>query len=466
LGNENSFLQLQQIDQTARKRERPNASFAKIRSMERIMPRIYSPLLAVILLLAYAPSVAHAETRTWTGRNGKQLNAELVLDEGEYVRLRDADGKEHRIKTTNLSAADIDFLNSIRGRANASAPADGPQKKSTVSLPPFSFGLGRSDSEILAGLGEYFPRVEPGSTIRGSSRRSGQTSDKKASLEVAGDPKDIGSVSVVFEIRNNSPSDTTRNRSICETLIKNALPTWQGGAEWISTVMQNTANSSSKDLEEIDLGDATAKFQISNDWSKCKLSIARKDYGGDATADTTPTNQNRNPTDSLPQYSVVKASDHSYPGAVRKALRVRVAREVTHEELTAISTRIIQQVISQQNINAIKIFFFLPESDTDGMFTAGKATWAPGGDWSKAELRVPPKLFVEAGNPMGAVPERDRVNLPIALKKQIFLQIVRYQDLGFNNSKSQAAAASDFGISEEDAKKISLEGLVDGWPLP
>jgi hypothetical protein len=230
--------------------------------------------------------------------------------------------------------------------------------------------------------------------------------------------------------------------------------------------MQNTANSSNKDLEEIDLGDATAKFQISNDWSKCKLSIARKDYGGDATADTTPTNQNRNPTDSLPQYSVVKASDHSYPGAVRKALRVRVAREVTHEELTAISTRIIQQVISQQNINAIKIFFFLPESDTDGMFTAGKATWAPGGDWSKAELRVPPKLFVEAGNPMGAVPERDRVNLPIALKKQIFLQIVRYQDLGFNNSKSQAAAASDFGISEEDAKKISLEGLVDGWPLP
>jgi hypothetical protein len=459
-------LQLQQIDQTARKRERTNASFAKIRSMERIMARIYSPLLAVILLLAYAPSVAHAETRTWTGRNGKQLNAELVLDEGEYVRLRDADGKEHRIKTTNLSAADIDFLNSIRGRANASAPADGPQNKSTVSLPPFSFGLGRSDSEILAGLGEYFPRVEPGSTIRGSSRRSGRMANKKASLEIAGDPTDVGSVSVVFEIRNNSQSDTTRNRSICETLIKNALPTWQGGAEWISTVMQNTANSSNKDLEEIDLGDATAKFQISNDWKKCKLSIVRKDYGGDATVDTTSTNQNRNPADSLPQYSVVKASDHSYPGAVRKALRVRVAREVTQEELTAISARIIQLATSQQKINAIKIFFFLPESDTDGSFTAGKATWAPGGDWSRAELRAPPNLFVEAGNPMGSIPDRDRVNLPLKLKKQIFMQIVRYQDKGFNASQSHAAAARDYEISEEDAKKISIEGMIYGWPLP
>jgi hypothetical protein len=430
------------------------------------MPQIHWPLLAVILLLTSAPYVAIAETRTWTGRNGKQLNAELVLDEGEYVRLRDADGKEHRIKTTNLSAVDIDFLNSIRGRGNASTPVDGLKQKSTVSLPPFSFGLGRSDSEILSGLGEYFPRLEPGTTIRGSSRRSGHTADKKASLEIAGDPTDIGSVSVVFEIRNNSQSDTTRNRSICETLIKNALPTWQGGAEWISTVMQNTANSSNKDLEEIDLGDATAKFQISNDWNKCKLSIARKDYGGNATADTTSTNQNQDPADSLPQYSVVKVSDHSYPGAVRKALRVRVAREVTHEELTAISTRIIQQVISQQNINAIKIFFFLPESDTDGMFTAGKATWAPGGDWSKAELLAPPNLFVEAGNPVGSIPDQDRVNLPLALKKQIFLQIVRYQDKGFNSSQSHAAAAKDYEVSQEDAKKISIEGMIYGWPLP
>jgi hypothetical protein len=466
LRNEKSFLQLQQIDQTARKGERPNASFAKIRPTERIMARIYSLLLAVILLLASAPSVAHAETRTWTGRNGKQLNAELVLDEGAFVRLRDTDGKEHRIKTTNLSAADIDFLNSIRGRANASAPAGGQQQKSTVSLPPFSFGLGRSDSEILSGLGEYFPKVEPGSTIRGSSRRLGQTADKKTSLELAGDPKDVGIVTVVFTIRNNSPSEFTRNKSICVTLIKNTLPTWQDGPEWFNRVMQNTANSANNDLEEIDLGDVTTKFQISNDWSKCKLSISRKDYGGDATVDTASTTQIRNPSDSLPQFSVVQVTDHSYPGAVRKALRVRVAREVTHEELTAISTRIIKQATSQQKINAIKIFFFLPESDTDGMFTAGKATWAPDGDWSRAELRAPPKLFVEAVNPSDSIPDQDRVNLPLALKKQIFLQIVRYQDKGLNASQSHAAAAKDYEISQEDAKRISIEGLVDGWPLP
>ncbi len=123
------------------------------------MARIYSPLLAVILLLASAPSVAHAETRTWTGRNGKQLNAELVLDEGEFVRLRDTEGKEHRIKTTNLSVADVDFLNSIRGRANASAQADDQQQKSG----PSGFRVGRCD--FLGGAGEAFLSQYPLETL-------------------------------------------------------------------------------------------------------------------------------------------------------------------------------------------------------------------------------------------------------------------------------------------------------------
>ena len=100
------------------------------------------------------------------------------------------------------------------------------------------------------------------------------------------------------------------------------------------------------------------------------------------------------------------------------------------------------------------------------MFTAGKATWAPGGDWSRAELRAPPNLFVEVGNPMGSIPDQDRVNLPLALKKQIFLQIVRYQDKGFDASQSHAAAAKDYEISQEDAKKISIEGMIYGWPFP
>jgi hypothetical protein len=435
--------------------------------MEKIMARIHSLLLMGILIVASVPSNANAETRTWTGRNGKTLQAELVFDEGDYVRLRDADSKEHRIKTSNLSSGDLEFLHSIRERTKASTAAnDFLSVKSTVSLPPFSCGLGRSDAEILSGLEEYFSRVEAGTTVRERSRRTGQTADKNVSLEIAGDPIDVGSVSVTFEIRNNSPSDLTRYRAICVTLIKNALPSWKDGGDWFNTVIQRNANSSDEILQENDLGDATVKFLISNDSSKYKLIIARKADGETGTVQTTSTAQNRNLPESLPRYSVVSIRDHSYPEAVRKAIRVRVAREMTHEELTAISTRIIRLATSQQQINAIKIFYYLPDTDTDGAFTAGKATWAPGGDWSKAELRVPPKLFVEAGNPMGSIPDQDLVNLPIALKKQIFLQIVRYQDKGLNASQSHAAAARDFEISQDNAKKISNEGMIYGWPLP
>jgi len=72
------------------------------------------PLLSLVLSLAFLPAIAVAQSRTWTGRTGKQLTAKLVQDEGDYVRLRNVRGKEYRIKTTNLSANDLKYLKSAR----------------------------------------------------------------------------------------------------------------------------------------------------------------------------------------------------------------------------------------------------------------------------------------------------------------------------------------------------------------
>ena len=72
------------------------------------------PLLVAALSMTLLPLIAVAQTRVWTGRNGKQLTAELKQDEGDYVRLRDVAGKEYRIKTTNLSPADLEYLKSVR----------------------------------------------------------------------------------------------------------------------------------------------------------------------------------------------------------------------------------------------------------------------------------------------------------------------------------------------------------------
>jgi len=168
----------------------------------------------------------------------------------------------------------------------------------------------------------------------------------------------------------------------------------------------------------------------------------------------------------VPQYTVVSSEDVNYATIVRKSYRVRVPRELTKAELTAISKKIVREATSRQTINAIIIFFFLPDSDTSGAFTAGRATWAPGGDWAKANTNLSPRLVVETGGAMGTISKDDVVDLPVAQKKQIFMQLVRYQDGGMDDSKAYTAVAKQFGITVEQAKRIGLEGVVRGWPMP
>lgn len=166
------------------------------------------------------------------------------------------------------------------------------------------------------------------------------------------------------------------------------------------------------------------------------------------------------------QYTVVSTEDVSYASVVRKSYRVRIPREMTKQELTGISNEIVHQATSRQKIKAIMIYYFLPDSDTSGAFTAGKATWAPSGDWSKASTSLSPTLVVETGGAMGTISQENVVDLPVAKKKQIFMQIVRNEDSGMENDQSYASVAQQFGISSDQAKKISLEGIIKGWPMP
>ncbi|HUX00401.1 MAG: hypothetical protein WBD63_07675 [Phycisphaerae bacterium] len=173
-----------------------------------------------------------------------------------------------------------------------------------------------------------------------------------------------------------------------------------------------------------------------------------------------------NPAPAIPQYSLVAIEDVGNPVVVRKAYRVRVPREMTKQELTAISEEIVRVATARQRINAITVFFYLPDSDTGGAFTAGKATWAPDGDWGKASTSLSPRLVVQAGSAMGSISEENVVNLPLEKKKQIFLQIVRYQDHGMDDERAYAVTAKQFGITTDQAKKIAAEGVVRGWPMP
>lgn len=164
--------------------------------------------------------------------------------------------------------------------------------------------------------------------------------------------------------------------------------------------------------------------------------------------------------------AVVSVKNVSYANVVRKSYRAKVPGPMSKQELTAIARRIVGKATSEQTVHSLMIFFYLPESDPNGTFTAGKATWAPDGEWGKASTGRPAKLVIEEGSVTGALLPEKVVDLPAAKKKQIFTQIVRFQDRGIDDKQSFAAAAKRFGITTEQAENIGWEGIAKGWPMP
>lgn len=83
-------------------------------------------------------------------------------------------------------------------------------------------------------------------------------------------------------------------------------------------------------------------------------------------------------------YEIVRVRDLSYSIVVRKEYRVRVCKPLTLRQLDDICREIVEKHKRHEAVNAICFFFYLPDTDTDGMHTAGKADWAPDHDWSLA----------------------------------------------------------------------------------
>ena len=121
------------------------------------------------------------------------------------------------------------------------------------------------------------------------------------------------------------------------------------------------------------------------------------DGGGDETSgDTTsPPDMTQAPpaTDDEPAepaaapvtYEIAAREDVSFGAVVRIVYRVEVSGPLTEEELGRIAQEIIDDETDQQDVNAIGFFFYLPGTDTNSIYTAGVADWAPDGDWAKAD---------------------------------------------------------------------------------
>ncbi|MDI9433081.1 MAG: hypothetical protein QM570_15300 [Planctomycetota bacterium] len=170
-------------------------------------------------------------------------------------------------------------------------------------------------------------------------------------------------------------------------------------------------------------------------------------------------------------YDIIRIEDVSFANVKRYSVRVRVEKVLSRDELDVLSMRIIEDLRMTRAHNAIAIFFYLPDSDPKGLYTAGKAEWAPFGDWGNADQvrtgdYTKHKLQLSVGNATGIDPDEVRVSgLSTELKKEVFFDLVEAQDRGAGN-RAYGIVASRHGLTEDTVRKIALEGQAQGWPMP
>ncbi len=66
--------------------------------------------MKILILFFVLGSVCHAELRTWTAVNGKEVEAEFVSNEKGVVKLKLKSGKVFEVSLNKLSKADQEFL--------------------------------------------------------------------------------------------------------------------------------------------------------------------------------------------------------------------------------------------------------------------------------------------------------------------------------------------------------------------
>jgi hypothetical protein len=176
-------------------------------------------------------------------------------------------------------------------------------------------------------------------------------------------------------------------------------------------------------------------------------------------------------TSAISKYEIVSIKNVSYGNVKRYDVRVRVEHMLSSTELKRVSEVIIEELKVKQPHNALALLYYLPDSDTNGFYTAGKAEWAPYGDWSRADevrtgnySRHALKLF--PGNATGLDPKIRVPGLPIETKKKIFFELVAAQDRGVGANKAYGIIANKFDIDESTVHKIADEGIANGWPMP
>ena len=172
------------------------------------------------------------------------------------------------------------------------------------------------------------------------------------------------------------------------------------------------------------------------------------------------------PRPSLP-FEIVARSDESVPGARRVLFRARIPRTATREELREVGLALVAQERRAGAVGAVRVFFYLPDTDSAAEFTGGKFDWGPQGDWEAADRARPGDY---SGHGFTITTERAFVNLPQVTRMRIFREVIIEEERGDGSPgavfRARAEVAKRWGITPDDVGSISMEGLREKWTMP
>lgn len=164
-------------------------------------------------------------------------------------------------------------------------------------------------------------------------------------------------------------------------------------------------------------------------------------------------------------YSIFSTKSHNYRTTYGKYIshkdyRIVVPTTTTHKELKLITDKIIS--LESNNINSIRIWFYWPESDPTGFYTAGMATcdcinntWRTDMTYSQAYSKSTPTTYSNA--------------LSLEKRKKIFWDLVLEEDragMDVSPRKSHEVIARRYSIPVSEVVKILDEAIRKGWPMP
>jgi len=124
------------------------------------------------------------------------------------------------------------------------------------------------------------------------------------------------------------------------------------------------------------------------------------------SSEATKTEEPTAPEPEIVDYTIVDKHDVSYSTVKRYSVKVIVPEDVTETDIMNVAKEIINNIKSEEKVNAIGFLFYNEGDNYDWIYTVAKMDWAPDGDWGSAG-------DVDAGNyskhKFGAICFTDRV---------------------------------------------------------